>query len=415
MSMATTSDRIGRLSEMCLRAALPLAILAAGWVGFENISAPIEREPTETSEKRTLRTRIQELTVTDYPTVVQTHGVVQAHNEVTLTPQISGVVQRISPSFEVGSYFTAGETLVEIDDRNYKNALAMAESRLHGAQSALHLAKLNEQRKLRLIKSNAVAKAEVDAASATREQAEADVSSAEAQVEQAELDLQRTKIVAPFDGRVQAKNVGLGQVASANTPLGRVFAVDFAEVRLPISGSQRKYLRLPEFADDEHVDVVLRDAINDASNAAWHASIVRTEGVLDEDSRDLFAIARIEDPFGRKTGSPPLRIGQPVVASIEGEVLRNVVALPRGAVRQLNQIVLVKREDQTLLPLEVEALWSDARHVVVGGASIPPNMWLATTHMVYAPEGSTVEIIPDIAETAVADSKSGEASGSPAQ
>lgn len=407
---------IRKIWGFCLRAALPCAILAGGWIGYSMLSVEMEEEPAPPAEERTLRTRVENLDVIDYPVVIKTHGIVQAHNQVTLTAEVSGVVTKVSPSFEVGSYFSAGELLVEIDPRNYIAAISMAESQLLAAKSALKLATLNEERKLRLIKSNAVSQAEVDEASATREQAEADVELAAAQLEQANIDLKRTRVVAPFDGRVQAKNIGLGQMANNNSPLGIIFAVDFAEVRLPISGRQHQFLELPEFAEDPSVEVVLQDAINESSEAAWQGKIVRTEGVLDENSRDLFAIARIDDPFGRESDCPPLRIGQPVVASIEGEVLHDVIALPRNAVRQLDQVVLVDRADQTLLPLTVESVWSDAEHVIVSGSAIPEGKWLATTPMVFTPEGARVEIIPDSSPTeSIADSNTSDGSESAPQ
>jgi RND family efflux transporter MFP subunit len=278
----------------------------------------------------------------------------------------------------------------------------MSESRLLASKSALQLAKLNEERKLRLVESNAVSRAEVHAASATREQAEADVDLAAAQLEQAELDLERTKVLAPFDGRMQTKNIGLGQMAGPNTALGQIFAVDYAEVRLPISASQREFLVLPEFADDPPVEVELRDAINNASKVIWKATIVRTEGVLDTDSRDLYAIARIDDPFGRHSEHPPLRIGQPVVASIGGITLHDVIILPRSAVRQLDKVILVHRDELTLLPVTVTSLWSNAEHVIVDRSDIPEGMLLATTAMVFTPEGAKVEIIPDTMSTTAA-------------
>lgn len=392
--MAKPPETSRKHASLLVRAALPCVILGAGWLGFRQLAVEIEKPPPPAEEKVTLRTRVEELDVTDYPVVVKTHAVVQPHNRVTLTAEVAGKVARVSPSFEVGAYFTEGEVLVEIDPRDYQTALSIAESQLAAAKSALELAKLDEERKLFLIERNAVSQAELDVASATREQAEADVELAATQVEQAKLNLQRTKVVAPFDGRVQSKMIGLGQLANSNSPLGEVFAVDFAEARLPISGEQRRFLDLPEFADDAPVDVTLRDAINDSSDAVWRAKIVRTEGVLDENSRDLFAIARVDDPFGRESGAPPLRIGQPVVASIEGKVLRNVIALPRQAVRQLDKIVLVNQSDQTLLPMNVQALWADDDRVVVESSSIPEGMWLATTAMPYTPEGAEVDIIP---------------------
>lgn len=396
---------------LLLRLAIPCAILLAGWFGFVLLSAEAIEEASVPDEKMLLRTRVEKLEVVNYPVVVTTNAVVQPHNRVTLTSEVSGSIVRVSPSFEVGAHFKRGEVLVEIDPRDYETQLAVAEAQRAAARSALDLAKLNEDRKLRLIESNAVSKAEVDVASANREQAEADVDLASTQVLQAELNLKRTKVLASFDGRVQSKQIGLGQMAGANTPLGEVFAIDFAEVRLPISGSQRRYLDLPEFEGDPTIDVTLRDAIVDTDDRIWQAKIVRTEGVLDENSRDLFAIARIDDPFGRDSGGPPLRIGQPVIALIEGRVLENVVALPRGAVRQLNRVVLVDSTEHTLLPLDIEPLWSDAERVVVRAASIPDGMLLATTAMRYTPEGSKVAIIP-AASLPIADSNAAESSDS---
>lgn len=393
--MTQPSESPTGLAGILLRLAMPAAVLLAGWAGFVHLTSGVEKEAPTQEDKLLLRTRVKKLKVVDYPVVVETNAVVQPHNRVTLASEIAGMIVRVSPAFEVGAYFQEGEVLVEIDPRNYQNQFAIAKAQLAAARSALELAKLTEERKLELIESNAVSKAEVDAASAAREQAEADVDLSKTQVEQAELNLARTQVLAPFDGRVQSKLIGLGQMAGANSALGEVFAVDFAEVRLPISGNQRRHLQLPEFSDDKPLNVTLRDAIVDSGAQAWYGKIVRTEGVLDENSRDLFAIARIDDPFGRKSGKPPLRIGQPVVASIEGEVLESVIALPRGAVRQLDKIVLVDAEEHTLLPMNVDPLWSDADNVLVRSASIPKGKWLATTAMTYTPEGSKVEIIPE--------------------
>ena len=147
----------------------------------------------------------------------------------------------------------------------------------------------------------------------------------------------------------------------------------------------------------------MRDAVSEASETVWNAKIVRTEGALDRDSLELFAIARVEDPFGRKSGHPPLRIGQPVAASISGKVLQNVVALPRGAVRQLDQICLVDETELTLTTMTIVPLWSDEQYVIVRDPLIEDGAWLSTTRLVHAPDGAKVEIIPDIEPTDTAE------------
>lgn len=397
------------LAGVLLRLAIPCGILAIGWIGFQLLAAQVEKPPLPESDEVLLRSRIEEMVVVDYPVVVQTHAVVQAHNQITLTSQVSGTVAKTSSSFEVGAYFEKGEVLVEIDRSDYETALAIADSELAVANSELKLAKIVEERKLRLVKSNAVPQGEVETASASREQAQANVSLAETNVEQAKLNLRRTEFLAPFDGRVMSKLIGVGQLAGNNAPLGEVFAIDYVEVRLPVSGVQRDLLDLPEFANDSPVAVQLRDGLQQSNDTVWHGKIVRTEGVLDVDSRDLFAIARIDDPFGRDSGNPPLRIGQPVIASIEGKVLHNVIALPRAAVRELDQVVLVDREDRTLLPLRVETLWSDVEHVVIPSSAIPAGMWLAMTPMPFTPKGAKIEIIPpENSSMSIADSTSNE-------
>ncbi|MDA7560004.1 hypothetical protein N8683_03865 [bacterium] len=135
------------------------------------------------------------------------------------------------------------------------------------------------------------------------------------------------------------------------------------------------------------------------SGKTWQARIIRTEGALNEDSLELFAIARVDDPFARLSGDTPLRIGQPVTGVIQGRVLKDVYALPRVAVHELDQINLVNAAELTLFRKTIEKLWSDEEHIVVQDASIENGAWLATTHLVYAPDGTKVEIIPDMNDT----------------
>ncbi len=384
------------LPGMLLRVALPVGVLAAGLYAYQLLSVPVEKDPEPPPEKRLIRTRVIELRAQDYPIVINKNGIVQAHNQVILSAEVIGRVIRVSPSFEVGSYFSAGEVLVELDDRDYKNALALAQAQYEGAKAALQLASLNFQRQTKLVQRDAASQAELNQAVATRDQADSDLDAAQTQVEQAKRDLSRTKIVAPFDGRVRQKEVGLGQSVGPGTPLGIVFAVDFAEVRLPIAGRELQYLDLPEHAGDPPVEVELRNAINPASETVWKGKIVRTEGALDENSLELFAIARIDDPFGLKSGDPPLRIGQPVVGAIAGKVLEHVIAIPRASVRQLDRVYLVDQNELILNSKTIVPVWSDEQHLIVRDPQITDGTLLSTTSIVFAPDGAQVEIIPEI-------------------
>ncbi|HIK92815.1 MAG TPA: efflux RND transporter periplasmic adaptor subunit [Planctomycetes bacterium] len=380
------------------RVLIPVGIIAAGGYAFTLLSVEPEETKSAPVAKQVIRTKVTRLHVGEYSVVVTTNGVVQPHNQVTLSAEVSGEITVLNPEFEVGSYFSEGDVLIELDDRDYQTALTVAKAGRRLAESALKLAETSHERMLQLSRGNSASKLELDQAVAALAQARAEVDIATSRIEQAERDLQRTKIVAAFDGRVQQKAVGIGQLVSPGTALGDVFAVDYAEVRLPIAGRELRFLDLPEMADDLPVSVELRDAIDSSSDIVWNAKIVRTEGALDKDSLELFAIARINDPFGLHSNRPVLRIGQPVVAAIAGEVLTDVVVMPRGAVRQLDQVYLVDEAEMTLMSLSIQPIWSDEDFVIVSDPSLSDGVLLATTQLVYAPEGGKVEIIPD-AET----------------
>jgi RND family efflux transporter MFP subunit len=390
-----------RLFGTLIRLAFPILIIGGGVAGYFYYSGEQEEAKSPSAKKQIIRTRVIELESQDYSVSVTTQGIVQSHNEITLSGQVSGQITYLSPNLEVGAYFSKDDVLIKLDDRDYTSALKAVEARLQSVKSALKLAQVDHTRTTR---GNAdrsfsvVTEAEVDQSAAVLAQAEANVNLTTIQVEQAQLNLDRTQIRAPFDGRVREKLVGLGQSLNAGGDAAVIFAIDYAEVRLPISAKERQYLNLPEMDGDTPISVVLRDAISLESTQTWTAQILRTEGMLDVDSLELFAIARIDDPFGIQSGLPLLRIGQPITGSINGKVLTDVVKLPRGAVRQLDQIILIDKENLTLSNLMITPIWSDEDFIIVRDPNVQAGSLLATTHIVYAPDGAKIEVIPDVVE-----------------
>ena len=121
------TKRPGFLSVL-VRAALPVGILAAGGIAYSILSMELEKAKSPPLEEQVIQTKVTELQVRDYPVVIRTHGVVQAHSEVGPGAQVSGQITRVSPAFEVGSYFSVGDVLVELDARDYITALVRRDS-----------------------------------------------------------------------------------------------------------------------------------------------------------------------------------------------------------------------------------------------------------------------------------------------
>ena len=55
----------------------------------------------------------------------------------------------------------------------------------------------------------------------------------------------RTEVSAPFDGLVRNEQVDLGQFVTRGQSIGTIYALDYVEVRLPISADQLAFLGLP--------------------------------------------------------------------------------------------------------------------------------------------------------------------------
>ena len=337
----------------------------------------------------------------DYRTTINTQGVIRPHNEITLNAQVSGQITKISTSFEDGAFFTEGEVLVEIDPAVYTASLKGAQAQLLQAEASY----AQEQARSKQAKMNwddlgyDEEPNELILRLPQLREAKARVDSAKAQLERAQRDLTLTQIRAPFDGRVRIRNVGVSQTIGAGSPLGTIFAIDYAEVRLPIAARDMAQLNLPEGPEDEPVEVELTDALTSENETVWKARIIRTEGALDPNSLDLFAIARIDDPFGRSNDLPPLRIGQPVAGAIPGKALSKVYRIPRSAIRQLNKITLVNTESLTIRSRSLTPIWNAPDHIAIQDDTIQPEEALAMTPLSYAPEGAKVEIIEDVVET----------------
>ena len=383
--------------KLFLRALIPALILLVGFVAWKWLGIPVEPPKPRQNAAQRLKTEKVVLNPSTYGIIIDSQGAVRAQQETTITPLVSGTVMVIQHTFEDGAFFKKGDVLLELDPADLKTAVFASQSRLARAEASL----IQEQARAKQARRNwqDIGYEEEPSPLVLRvpqlREAEANVSAAQADLEQSQRNLDRAKVRAPFDGRVKARKVGVGQAVGAQTPLGEIFGSATAEIRLPLSPSQLPFVKLPEEEGDAPVEVVLTDALADPSQPVshqWKAQIVRTEGTLDPTSRELFAIARIEDPFSLGSGLPQLRIGQPLRAKIEGITLDDVFVIPRTAMRDINRIFLIEKDDPKISKTDITPVWSNAEVVIVKNG-LKPGDWLATSRLPYAPDQAPVKII----------------------
>lgn len=301
---------------------------------------------------------------------LNSYGVVKPRTESQLVAQVSGQVVKISDRFRTGAFFEAGDVLLQIDDRDYRAAVEVAdaaltqgEAKLSEEQARADQASRDWKRLGRGDASELVLREPQLAA------AKAAIASAKAQLSTARVNLERTRIKAPYAGRILEKSVDMGQVVNNGSSLASIYAVDYVEVRLPLSNRQLEFIDLPEqyrggeFTSQQLPTVSLLAQVG-RNQYQWQGQVVRVEGAIDSRSRQLFVVAQVEDPYSLgPQGNPPLKVGQFVEARIEGKALDQVFVLPRTAVSQDQRILVV--EDQVLVARQIEPLWSDQESVVI--------------------------------------------------
>ena len=406
----TSRQVSGGTAGLLLRILAPLALLGVGIFGYSKLSIAVPEEAQPRRERKPVETRVLELKREDYRVKIPSQGNIRAHGLVNLTSEVPGKVQAIHPPFEEGAFFSKGDILLEINPIDLQVALISAQAQVAAAQLNLEKEEaLAEQ--ARLDWKDLGYEDEPSALVRREPQLKAARQSlllAEAQEESALRNLERTKVTAPFDGRVLRRTVGVGQSIGPSTALAEIFATDYSEVRLPVSTLNLRDVTLPEDASDPPLAVTLRDGLDDQSSTEWSARILRTEGALDSSTLELFAIARIEDPFGLQSEHPPLRVGQPVIAAIPGKTLKDVFVIPREAVSQLSRIRIVDPATLKLGSSYIRPLHSDDNSIIFRDPLLENGTLLALTRLVYAPDGGGVIIIPEENDELPADSVPGE-------
>jgi RND family efflux transporter MFP subunit len=310
-----------------------------------------------------------------------------------LVPQVSGEVVWVSPSLVSGGFFDAGDALLKIDPRDYEAALESARAAVARAQSEFARARTERKRQRELAQRSVASQAQIDDADNAFRVAEAQRREARANLERAERELDRTQIRAAYEGRVRSENVDVGQFVTRGSAVAQLYAVDFAEVRLPIPDRELAFLELAlrsraaeEAAEGvaEAGPEVLLYAEFAGLEHTWRGKIVRTEGEIDPRTRMVHVVARIEHPYAE---DPPLAVGLFVSAEILGRSQANVFVVPRTALRESRDgdEVLVVDDENRIRFRPVQVLRQRRGEVVIGSGLS------AGERVLVSPLGTAVE------------------------
>ena len=288
---------------------------------------------------------------------IESQGTVMPLDATKISAEVSGTIINISSKFIPGGVFSKDDVLITIDPDNYFAAQEKSKALLEQRQNEFDDA-INLREKGYLSESEYLSAATA-------------LASAKSELVKADKNLNRTKVKLPYDGMVLSKDIGLGQYVTVGTPLGITFATEYAEVRLPLSDRDLSFIQLPTAKKllDSGVGngpKVIFAAEQLGPLARWEGQIVRSEGVVDEKTRVTYAVARIDDPYALKDASSslPLPMGTFVSADIKTRTDYTVIPIPRAALKNNRQVIVVNPENRIQLK-DVKILNADAKYAYI--------------------------------------------------
>lgn len=292
--------------------------------------------------------------------VVEASGTVVPALEIALHPQVTGEVVEVHPNFAPGGFLSAGETVVRIDDDNYRLASRQADANRDAARASQRLEEANQL----------VARAEYELYGGDLDgeerdlvlrepqlaSAEASLEAADAAYDRARLNLRRTQVTAPFDSVVHSRSVNVGSRVGENSPLARLIGTGAFWIEAAVPVEELDWLTIP--TGEGEIGSEVRVFPSSASNGDFRVGhVVRLLPDLEDGGRLAKLLIEVTDPMAllpENTEQPRLLLGAWARVEIQGTELESTIPLDRSLVRGGNSAWVLNSENTLeIRPLDI--------------------------------------------------------------
>ncbi|MHC4727608.1 MAG: efflux RND transporter periplasmic adaptor subunit [Planctomycetota bacterium] len=323
------------------------------------------KKPPQRQEQTVLAplVKVERLDRRDIQMIIRGYGTVNPRLEVEIVPQVSGKVVWVNPQFKAGGFIRRGDLILKIDPRDYELTVRQANAAVAEAQVMLDLekaeAKIAKEEWQQLHPGE-----EPNSPLVFREpqirQVQARLESANAVLATADLNLERTQLSLPVDAMVMSERVDLGQYVMIGQTVGAAYGIESMEIEVPLEDKELAWFAIPESTflangtnNSAEGPVARVQADFAGEEKCWPGNVVRTTGQVDKTSRLISVVVEVSEPFKNSDSTPPLLPGMFVEVLIEGNVLKNAIAVPRDAIRNNNEVWVAKDGQLHVHPLEI--------------------------------------------------------------
>ena len=259
-----------RLTKRLIIVGICLIVVFGGLYGFDAFRRVMTARYFASFKQPPVPVTVEQVQVGEVPRSVEAIGSLEAVQQVTLAPEVSGRITALH--FQPGSEVKAGAPLVQLNDGPDRGDLERlrAQARLAG---------INLERSKKLLPL-AAAQSDVDAGQANLDSINGEIARTEALIAQ-------KAITAPFGGRLGVQRVHLGEYVNAGTALVTLTNLDALYLNLT----------LPEqWYDRLHVGQPVTFSVDALPGRQFSARILAIDPQIGTDTRAVTLQARFENP-----------------------------------------------------------------------------------------------------------------------
>jgi RND family efflux transporter MFP subunit len=220
-------------------------------------------------------------------------GNIQAFIDAPMYARTSGYLKKWY--FDIGARVKRGQLLAEIESPEVDQQLRQAREDVSTAEANFKLAQITAERYRNLLKTDSVAKQDVDNAVQDEAAKNATFKAAQANVARLQQMVDFEKIYAPFDGVVTARNTDIGQLIDAgssggpNRELFHVAAIN----------TLRVFVNVPQVYSHSTRPGMKADlTLPELPGRRFTGTLVRTADSIDPATRTLLVEVDVANPTG---------------------------------------------------------------------------------------------------------------------
>ena len=299
----------------------------------------------------------------DLPLVIESVGRLVPNREVTLSAEVGGVVE--SYNTDIGDRVENRQTLVRIDQTDYRLALKEAEANLEVRQARLDAMEKSFERSKNLLTRNVISQNAFEKSEADFKSSRASVAHGKVLVDIAKERLNKTRISAPFSGLIASRMVEKGQTVGVGQPVMTLIELDPVRVRVYLP--ERDYVHLDW---EDPVSIII-----EASPQSVLKGRIDRIGIKADERTNTFDIEILVE-----NSNLFLKAGMTARVQLTTAVIHDAIMIPQSAVlyRKDRKEVFVVDPNQKAQVREIETGRSEGARIQILKGLIPGDRLVVT-------------------------------------